>query len=162
MNSELKDRVYIIPPHVISFLKNQKDIPQLDRNEHLLKDGTVKYGQLMRILHDMRKVKMSNPVAYNFYGGELMYNWGKNIIQGDVNQIKNRKDATKISNDISGLSGERKNASIKRHTKNTVSPKINPNDITKPNSEKFTNSSMFSAKSMKLFEQISRMKKLMI
>ena len=162
MNSELKDRVYTIPLHVMEFLKNQKDIPELDRNEHLLNDGTVTYGQLMRILHDMRKVKMSNPIVYNFYGGDLMYNWGRGVIQGDANQAKNSKEATKIANDISGLSGERENPSIKRHTKNTVSPKVNPNDITKPNSEKFTNSSMFSAKSMKLFEQISRMKKLMI
>jgi len=162
MNSELKDRVYVIPLNVMEFLKKQKDIPQLDRNEHLLKDGTVKYGQLMRILHDMREVKMSNPIAYNFYGGELMYNWGKNAIQGDANQIKNSKESTKIANDISGLSGERQNASIKRHTKNTLSPKINPNDVSKPNSEKYTNSSMFSAKSTKLFEQINRIKKLMI
>ena len=162
MNSELKDRIYVIPLNVMEFLRNQKDIPQLDRNEHLLKDGTVKYGQLMRILHDMRDVKMSNPVAYNFYGGDLMYNWGKNAIQMDAAQIKNSKEATKIANDISGLSGERQNASIKKHSKNTLSPKVGINMVSKPNSEKYTNAGLFSAKSTKLFEQITRIKKLMI
>jgi hypothetical protein len=162
MNSALKDRVYVIPLNVMEFLRNQKDIPQLDRNEHLLKDGKVKYGQLMRILHDMRDVKMSNPVAYNFYGGDLMYNWGKNAIQMDAAQIKNSKEATKIANDISGLSGERQNASIKKHSKNTLSPKVGINMVSKPNSEKYTNAGLFSAKSTKLFEQVNRIKKLMI
>jgi putative cell wall-binding protein len=116
----------------------------------------------MRILHDMRDVKMSNPVAYNFYGGDLMYNWGKNAIQMDAAQIKNSKEATKIANDISGLSGERQNASIKKHSKNTLSPKVGINMVSKPNSEKYTNAGLFSAKSTKLFEQVNRIKKLMI
>ena len=54
-----------------------------------------------------------------------------------------------------------KNAYNKTHT-NTMSPRIGTNDVTKPNSEKYTNASTFSAKSMKLTEVINRMKKLMI
>jgi len=162
MNSQLKDRVFDVPQNILTFLKQQKDIPDLDRNENVRKTGKVTYGQLKRILHDLKKInKNTDLVRYNFYGGDLMRNWGIMTLTNERNLIKDRKSATQIANDISGLSGERQNASIKRHTKNTVSPKINPNDITKPNSEKFTNASMFSAKSMRLFEQISRMKKLL-
>jgi hypothetical protein len=100
-------------------------------------------------------------VKYNFYGGDLMRNWGIMTLTNERNLIKDRASATQISNDISGLSGERQNPSIKRHTKNTISPKIGINMISKPNSEKFTNASMFSAKSTRLFEQINRMKKLL-
>jgi len=161
MNSQLKDRIFEIPPNVMTFLKSQKDIPDLDRNEHLREKGTVTYGQLKRILHDMKDIKMSDPNRYNFYGGDLMFNWGKNKLTTERNQINNREDATKIANDIGGLSGERPSPSIKKHSRNNFSPKINPNDVTKPNSEKYTNAGLFSAKSTKLFEQINRIKKLM-
>jgi hypothetical protein len=160
-NSELKDRVFDVPKNVMDFLSMQQDIPELDRNENLRKTGNVTYGQLKRILHDMKGIKMSKPNVYNFYGGDLMWNWGKGTLERERNQINNRQESEKISNDISGLSGERKNPSLKRHTKNTVSPKVGINMVSKPNSEKYTNAGMFSAKSMKLFEEISRIKKLM-
>jgi len=163
MNNQLKDRVFNLPKNVLDFLRQQKDIPELDRNEHLLKTGQVTYGQLKRILHDLKKInKNVDIVKYNFYGGDLMRNWGIMTLTNERNLIKDRESATRIANDLSGLSGERQNASIKRHTKNTLSPKINLNMISKPNSEKYTNASMFSAKSTKLFEEINRIKKLMI
>lgn len=163
MNSELKDRIFDLPPEVLNFLKQQKDIPDLDRNENLRKTGKVTYGQLKRILHDLKKIdKNRDLVRYNFYGGDLMKNWGIMTLTNERNLIKDREKATSITNDISGLQGERPNPSIKAHSKNTLSPKINPNDLTKPNSEKFSNASMFSANSFKLTEQISRMKKLMV
>lgn len=162
MNSELKDKVYKLPPHLVTFLKNQPEIEGLKRNKNLLEDGTVTYGQLKRILHDLKKMnKLTDLKRYNYYGGDEMLNWGLNFLNGERGQVKNSKEATKIANDIAGLSGERENPSLKKHTKNTLSPKISVNDITKPNSEKFTNSSMFSAKSLKLTEQIKRIKKLM-
>jgi hypothetical protein len=165
MNSHLKDRVFNIRPDVLDFLKKQKDIPGLKRNKNLLEKGQVTYGQLKRILHDLKGInKFKEPDKYNYYGGDLMRNWGIMILTNERNLINNREEATRIANDIAGLSGDRKNPTIKRHRKNTLSPKISVNDIVKPksNSEKFTNSSIFSAKSMKLFEQINRMKKLML
>lgn len=165
MNSQLKDRVFEIPQIVLNFLKQQPEIEGLKRNKNLLETGTVTYGQLKRILHDLKKInKMAELKKYNYYGGDLMLNWGLNKLKTERDLINNREDATRIANDIAGLSGDRKNSSIKRHSKNTLSPKISVNDVVKPksNSEKFTNSSMFSAKSLKLFEQIKRIKKLMI
>jgi hypothetical protein len=163
MNSELKDRVFDLPKNVLDFLKQQKDIPELDRNEHLLNTGQVTYGQLKRILHDLKKINKNTDIArYNFYGGDLMKNWGIMTLTNERNLIKDRESATRIANDLSGLSGERQNPSIKRHTKNTLSPKIGLNMVSKPNSEKYSNAAMFSAKSTKLFEQINRIKKLMV
>lgn len=164
MNSELKDRVFKLPENVINFLKQQPQIEGLRRNKNLLDTGTVTYGQLKRILHDMKSIdKIKEPKKYNFYGGDLMKNWGMTTLTNERNLIRDRESATRIANDIAGLTGERSNPSLKRHTKNTLSPKIAVNDVVKPksNSEKFTNSSVFSAKSMKLFEEIKRIKKLM-
>jgi hypothetical protein len=162
MNSELKDRIFDLPPNVLNFLRQQKDIPELDRNENLRETGKVTYGQLKRILHDLKGLNKNTQLAqYNFYGGDLMKNWGIMTLTNERNLIKDRASATKIANDISGLSGERENSSIKRHTKNTLSPKVSVNDIVKPNSEKYSNASMFSAKSLKLTEQINRINKLM-
>jgi hypothetical protein len=163
MNSELKDRVFNIPENVLIFLRQQKDIPELDRNENLLKTGQVTYGQLKRILHDLKKLnKNTNLEQYNFYGGDLMKNWGIMTLTNERNLINDRESATQIANDISGLSGERQNASRKGRTKNTLSPAGSLNLTSKPNSEKFSNASMFSPSSFKLTEEIKRIKKLMI
>jgi hypothetical protein len=164
MNSELKDRIFKLPDNIIHFLKQQPQIEGLHRNENLLNTGTVTYGQLKRILHDMKKInKFLEPEKYNYYGGDLLRNWGITTLTNERNLIRDRESATRIANDIAGLTGERSNPSIKRHTKNTLSPRIPVNDVVKPksNSEKFANSSIFSAKSMKLFEEIKRIKKLM-
>lgn len=163
MNSQLKDRIFKLPPNLITFLKDQPEIEGLKRNKNLIEDGTVTYGQLKRILHDLKKMnKLTELQKYNYYGGDTMLNWGLNLLKNERGLINNREEATRIANDIAGLSGERKNPSIKRHRKNTLSPKISVNDIVKPNSEKYSNASMFSAKSLKLTEQIKRMKKLML
>lgn len=165
MNSQLKDRVFDIRPDVLEFLRQQKPIEGLKRNKNLLEKGQVTYGQLKRILHDLKKMnKFKELDRYNYYGGDLMKNWGMMILSNERGLINNREEATRIANDIAGLSGDRQNPTLKKHRKNTLSPKISVNDVVKPksNSEKFTNSSMFSAKSMKLFEQIKRIKKLML
>ena len=162
-NSELKNVSWDVPQNILTFLKNQPDIPELDRNENIRETGKVNYGQLKRIMHDLKGIDKNRDLArYNFYGGDLMKQWGMMTLSNERNLINDREKATSIANDISGLQGERPNPSIKAHSKNTLSPKINPNDVTKPNSEKYTNASMFSAGSFKLTEQIKRMKKLMI
>jgi hypothetical protein len=93
-----------------------------------------------------------------------MLNWGIMTLTNERNLIKDREESIRISNDIGGLTGERKNPSIKKHSVNSFSPKISVNDVkglAKSNSEKYTNSSMFSGKSLKLTEEIKRIKKLM-
>ena len=157
MNKDLENHVFPIPDHVLDFIRQQPDNSSIDRNTHLLKNGRVTYGQLKRILHDMKVMdKKADPRKYNLYGGEPLEDWGKSILKQHRDTIKNNKQSKKIADD---LTGERKNAFNKKHT-TTFSPKIGTNDITKGH-EKWSGASQFSAKSMKLTEEINRMKKLM-
>ena len=157
MNSQLDGQVFPIPPNVLVFLKQQPEVSSIDRNKHLLDNGMVSYGQLKRILHDMKYLdKKTEMVKYNQYGGQPMEDWGKSILKQNRDTIKNTKQSKKIADDISG---DRKNAFNKTHT-NSMSAKIGVNDVSKPNSEKWSGSSQFSADSMKLTESINRIKKL--
>ena len=158
MNKDLENQIFRIPPQVLGFLKQQPDVSSIDRNKHLLENGMVTYGQLKRILHDMKYLdKKAEPTKYNLYGGQPMEDWGKSILKQYRDTIKNTKQSKKAADD---LTGDRKNAFNKTHTK-SLSPKVGVSDVMKPNSEKWSGSSQFSAKSMKLTESINRMKKLM-
>jgi len=117
----------------------------------------VTYGQLKRILHDMKYLdKKAEPTKYNLYGGQPMEDWGKSILKQYRDTIKNTKQSKKIADD---MTGDRKNAFNKTHT-TSFSPKVGVNDVTKGH-EKWSGASQFSAKSMKLTESINRIKKLM-
>lgn len=171
MNSELKDRVFKLPQNIIDFLRQQKDVEGITRNKHLIDTGSVTYGQLKRILHDMKKVnKNTDIVRYNLYGGDLMRNWGMTTLTNERNLIKDRESATRIANDIAGLTGERKPPSLKKRKSSfSIGTKmIPPSNLLKSNSSKFTFSSDFSPKALNLVsenerlnEQIRRIKKLM-
>lgn len=178
MNSQLKDRIFEIPKNVLDFLKAQPEIEGLKRNKNLLEKGTVTYGQLKRILHDLKKMnKMTELKKYNYYGGDLMLNWGLNKLKMERGLINDRESAQRIANDIAGLSGDRKNPSIRRK-KSSFLPNIKfkvPTNQLKSNSSKFTFSSLFSPQSLKLVaedekpeenikltEEIKRIKKLML
>lgn len=158
MNKDLDGQVFKIPEHVLDFLRKQPNDPNFDRSQHLLDNEMVSYGQLKRILHDMKYLdKKTEGVRYNQYGGQPMEDWGKSILKQHRDTIRNTKQSKKKADD---LSGERKNSFNKKHT-TSFTPKIKVNDIIKPNSEKYSNASMFSAKSTKLYETIERIKELM-
>jgi hypothetical protein len=156
MNSQLKDRIFEIPKNIITFLKQQPEINGLKRNKNLLEKGTVTYGQLKRILHDLKGInKIQELQKYNYYGGDLMLNWGLNKLKMERNLINNREESQRIANDIAGLTGERKNPSIHRK-KSSFLPNIKmrpPTNLLKSNSSKFSFASLFSPKSLKLFEE---------
>lgn len=157
MNKELENQIFPIPPNVLNFLKQQPESSSIDRTKHLLDNGMVTYGQLKRILHDMKVMdKKADPQRYNLYGGQPLEDWGKSILKQNRDTIKNNKESKKIADD---LTGDRKNAYNKSHT-TSFTPKVGVNDVTK-GSEKWTGQSMFSAGSMKLTESINRIKQLM-
>jgi len=159
MNKELEGTPFQIPDHILGFIKQQPDDPNVDRNKNLLATGYVEYGQLKRILHDMKTMdKKADPGRYNLYGGQPLEDWGWSILKQNRDTIKKTKQSKKIANDIAGMG---KNPHNKTHTK-TMSPRIGVNDINKRNSEKWSGSSEFSADSMKLTEEINRMINLMI
>ena len=158
MNKELEGKIFQIPPQVLAFLKQQPDVSSVDRNKTLIANGMVTYGQLKRILHDMKYLdKKAEPTKYNLYGGQPLEDWGKSILTQYRDTIKNTKQSKKIADD---MTGDRKNAFNKTHT-NTFSAKIGVNDVSGSPSEKWTGQSEFSADSMKLTESINRIKKLM-
>lgn len=178
MNSKLKDRIYKVPKNVTDFLKSQQPIEGLKRNENLLKTGTVTYGQLKRILHDIKKLnKMTDFRKYNYYGGDLMLNWAINLLKTERGLINDKEDAERIANDIGGLTGERKSPT-RQKKKNSFSVGIKmrpPTNLLKSNSSNFSFASLFSPKATKLFEdnkenheyirleeEIKRIKKLML
>lgn len=158
MNKDLEGQVFKIPEHVLDFLKQQPNNPDFDRTQHLLDNGMVSYGQLKRILHDMKYLdKKTDGERYNQYGGQPLEDWGKSILKQHRDTIKNNKETKK---NVDDLTGERKNAFNKKHT-TSFTPKIGMNDISKSNSEKWSMSSTFSGDSMKLMETIKRIKRLM-
>jgi len=105
MNKDLEGKIFQIPPQVLAFLKQQPDVSSIDRNKNLLKTGMVTYGQLKRILHDMKYLdKVAEPTKYNLYGGQPLEDWGTSILKQYRDTIKNTKQSKKTADDISGQS----------------------------------------------------------
>ncbi len=164
MNKELKSRIFDIPQNVLDKINhtmvglNGEHVNGIQRAKKLLNDKKVKYGQLKRIIHDLENMdKINNKVKYDLAGGDLMEKWAKQFLQGERDLISNRKDGRKQADEIGGLTGERKNSHLKKHTKR-FGFKI-PVNLVKSNSDL---NSISSIKLTGLFEQVERIKKLML
>jgi hypothetical protein len=164
MNKELKHRIFDIPQDILDKINhtvvglNGEHVNGIQRAKKLLNDKKVKYGQLKRIIHDIQNMdKINNRVKYDLSGGELMERWAKQFLQGERDLISNRKDSRKRADDIGGLTGDRKNSHLKKHTKK-FGFKI-PLNLVKSNSDL---NSISSIKLTGLFEQVNRIKKLML
>lgn len=164
MNKELKNRIFDIPQNILDKINhtvvglNGEHVNGIQRAKKLLNDKKVKYGQLKRIIHDIQNMdKINNRVRYDLSGGELMERWAKQFLQGERDLISNRKDSRKRADDIGGITGDRKNSHLKKHTKK-FGFKI-PLNLVKSNSDL---NSISSIKLSGLFEQVNRIKKLML
>ncbi len=164
MNKELKSRIFDIPQNILDKINhtvvglNGEHVNGIQRAKKLLNDKKVKYGQLKRIIHDLQNMdKINNKVKYDLAGGDLMEKWAKQFLQGERDLISNRKDGRKQADEIGGLTGERKNSHLKKHTKK-FGFKI-PVNLVKSNSDL---NSISSIKLTGLFEQVERIKKLML
>lgn len=164
MNKELKHRIFDIPQNILDKINhtvvglNGEHVNGIQRAKKLLNDKKVKYGQLKRIIHDIQNMdKINNRIKYDLSGGELMERWAKQFLQGERDLISNRKDSKKRADDIGGLTGDRKNSHLKKHTKR-FGFKI-PLNLVKSNSDL---NSVSSIKLSGLFEQVNRIKKLML
>jgi hypothetical protein len=163
MNKELKNRDFDLPQDVLDSINhtvvglNGQNVHGVMRAKKLLSDKKVTYGQLKRIIHDIQNMdKINDKVRYNLAGGDLMDSWSKQYLQGERDLIQNRKEGRKQADDISSTTGERKNSFLKKHRKKSSwlpSFKFNTN------SEK---NSISSIKLTGLFEQVERIKKLML
>jgi hypothetical protein len=163
MNKELKGRVFNIPQNILDKINhtivglNGQHMHGLNRAQKLLNDKTVKYGQLKRIIHDLKNTdKIADRVKYDLAGGDLMEKWANTYLQGERDMVSNAKDSKMQSDNIAG-EGSRKNSHLKKHTKK---PSFTiPVNLMKSNSHKTSISAMSS---LKLFEEVERIKKLML
>jgi len=162
MNKELKLRIFDIPYDVLNKINhtlvglNGVHVRGIERAKKLLADKKVKYGQLKRIIHDLENMdKGADLQKYDLAGGDLMLNWGRKFLDGERDIISNRKEGRKNADEMSAMTGERKNSYLKKHTKKPDF--LPPLNMIKPNSFKSTASALSS---MKLFEEVSKIKKL--
>lgn len=160
MNSQLKDNVYDVPADVIQKISmavsnlGQTDVHGIQRAKNILKTKKVTYGQLKRIIHDLKTIdKTTDSVRYGLYGGELMEKWANGFLDGERTQLQNKKTASKNLNNLTGMNNFRKNQFIKKHEKKETTK--NPVNMLKNNSEK---NSVSAISSVGLFEEIERMK----
>jgi hypothetical protein len=164
MNKDLKGRIFDIPQNILDKINhtvvglNGGHVHGLNRAKKLLSDKKVKYGQLKRIIHDIQNMdKIKDITKYDLCGGDLMDKWGKQFLDGERDLISDRKDSKKRADEIGGITGSRKNSHLKKHTKK-FGFKI-PVNLIKSNSNK---SSISPITSLKLFEEIEKIKKLML
>ncbi len=162
MNKELKSRIFDIPQNILDKINhtviglNNEHVHGVNRAKKLLSDKKVKYGQMKRIIHDIQTMdKIKDRVRYELCGGDLMEKWAKQFLDGERDMVSNRKDARKRADDIGGITGERKNSHLKKHTKKPDF--LPPLNMMKSNSHK---SSITPIVSLGLFEEINKIKKL--
>jgi hypothetical protein len=164
MNKELKHRDFNLPQNILDKINhtvmglNGQNLHGVMRAKKLLTDKKVTYGQLKRIIHDIQGMdKVADRIRYDLAGGDLMDIWSRQYLQGERDLIKNRKEGRKQADDISSTTGERKNSFLKKHTKK--SSFLPPTNLVKSNSHK---NSISSIKLTGLFEEVERIKKLML
>jgi hypothetical protein len=163
MNKELKSRVFDVPQNILDKINhsivslNGEHARGIDRAKKILNDKKVKYGQLKSIIHDLKTMdKVQDKLKYDLCGGELMEKWANQHLQGERDLVNNIKDGRKKADEISAMTGERKNSHLKKHTKKASW--LPPTNLIKSNSHK---NSISSIKLTGLFEEVERIKKLM-
>lgn len=126
MNNSLKDNIYNVPENIIKYINNVllkingKYVNGVDRAKEIVKNKKVTYGQLKRIIHDLKYIdKNKEGLRYQLYGGDLMVSWSKNFLDGERNNVLNNKLSRKRSDEIGGFNSLRKNNFNKTHEKNT-------------------------------------------
>jgi hypothetical protein len=164
MNKELKDRIFDVPQNILNSINhhvqtlNGEHVDGVKRATKILTDKKVTYGQLKRIIHDLQNIdKINDKTKYELSGGDLMIKWSKQFLNNERDLISNRKDSRKQADEISSLTGERRNSHLKKHKKKD-SYRI-PTNLIKSNSHK---SSISPITSLGLFEEVERIKKLML
>ena len=162
MNKDLKDRIFDIPKNVLDKINQAyiglqgQYVYGIDRAQKLLNDRRVTYGQLKKIIHDLQNMDTSvNRVKYDLAGGDAMLKWAKTFLNNERELIVNKKQDKKRADEMGGITGFRKNTHLKKHSKKPDF--LPPVNMVKSNSHK---NSISTLKSMKLFEEINKIKKL--
>ena len=116
MNKDLKGRVFDVPQDILDKINhtvvglNGENVRGIQRAKKLLIDKKVKYGQLKRIIHDIKHIdKNSEKTRYDLYGGELMEKWANTFLDGERQLVRSKKLASHNINNNTGMNGLRKN-----------------------------------------------------
>ena len=164
MNKDLKHRIFDIPQNILDKINhtviglNGIHVQGIQRAKRLLTDRKVKYGQLKRIIHDLQNMDIgAERQKYDLAGGDLMKNWAMQFLDGERDLILNKKEGRKNADSMSAMTGERKNSFLKKHSKKPDF--LPPLNMMKSNSHKTSVSNLGIGK---LFEQINKIKKLML
>lgn len=161
MNKQLVGREFVLPEDVVTHLNSQlsqqtNDSEGIMRAKNLIRAGKVNYGQLKRILHDMKYIDKQKDVArYNLYGGDVFERWGNTILSNERNLIQNKKDSSETADDMGAMNGLRSNSHLAKHNKKD---NFNvPTNLMKSNSDK---TSVSALSSVGIFEEINKIKRL--
>lgn len=156
MNQKLNGKIYKIPQNILDFINliynnlSDKNVAGVERAKTLLAKKTVTYGQLKRILHDIKTLdKNTELTKYNLYGGNLMEKWGRLFLDGQRKTVKNI-----AGSDTADQLSLNKNSHITTHEKK-------PSFIISTD-ELNTSSNDTPISSLGLFEEIERIKKIII
>lgn len=162
MNRDLKDRIFDIPQDILNNISHalagvvNVEAKGKSRAKRLLNDKKVSYGQLKKIIHELKNLDpVNNKQQYELYGGSKMLKWSKQFLDGERELIRDKKEISKNIDSNTGL--ERKNKFLKKHKKkkDSVIPRVNLG--IKSNSEK---SAVTSLIPKNLFEEINRFKQI--
>ncbi len=164
MNNQLKDNIYDVPNDIIEKINSVLSTIQdesthgVQRAKRLCSEKKVTYGQLKRIIHDIKTIDKDNDkLRYELYGGELMEKWAHSFLNGQRGLVKSKKDGTKKINNLTGMDGIRKNPFLSTHKKSEGKPSYK--SFLKSNSDE---TSVSPITSTGIFEEIERIKKLML
>ncbi len=127
MNSELKNRVFDVPQNILEKINHTlkglggQHVDGAHRANKILSDKKVTYGQLKKIIHELQNMdRVKDKLKFELAGGDLMDKWSKQHLQGERDLVSNRKDGRKQADDISSMTGERRNSHLKKHTKKQI------------------------------------------
>ena len=164
MNSQLKDNVYDVPNDVLEKITSalssvsNESTHGVQRAKRLCSEKKVTYGQLKRIIHDIKTIDKENDnLRYELYGGELMEKWANTFLNGQRGLVKSKKQSSQKINNLTGMNGVRKNPFLNTHKKSEEKPTYT--NFLKSNSDK---TSVSPITSTGIFEEVERIKKLML
>jgi len=125
VNKELSNNFYNIPEDVINKINETLGkvgsswVDGRQRAENLLSTKRVSYGQLKRIIHDLKEIdKVNDRTKYDLCGGELMEKWANTFLNGERKMVKDKKMVSHNINNNTGMNGMRKNPFLKKHETN--------------------------------------------
>lgn len=164
MNNQLKDHVYDVPNDILEKINSvlskvsDESVHGVQRAKRLCSEKKVTYGQLKRIIHDIKTIdKERDNLRYELYGGELMEKWASSFLNGQRDLVKSKKQSSQKINNLTGMNGMRKNPFLSNHKKSEEKPSYK--NFLKSNSDE---TSVSPISSVGIFEEVERIKKLML